>query len=54
MFENGVVDIHDSANRNQVRLIYGTWLANGMFIEMEAPDERRRMKRFVKVGEWAT
>jgi hypothetical protein len=48
------LDPENKGHRTRVATLLKVWIANGMFVEVEALDEKRMKRRFIEVGEAAS
>jgi AAA domain len=48
------LDVSDAAPLARVKSLLKTWLASGALKVVTKPDEQRKEKKFVEVGQWAT
>ena len=46
------VDVEDPAKKAKVKQLLKTWISNDVFEIEEQKDDKRRVKKFVRVGEW--
>ncbi len=47
------IDVSNKSGKAKVAALIKTWMATGMFIEVEGRDAGRKSRRFVEVGEFA-
>ena len=46
------VDVEDPAKKAKVKQLLKTWISNEVLEIEEQKDDKRRVKKFVRVGEW--
>ena len=47
------IDIEDAGERAKIRMLLKTWIKNGMLAVVEALDDNRNPRKFVRVKQWA-
>ena len=47
------LDPADKAQKEKIKRVLKSWVANGMFVVVEGTDEKRNKRQFVEVGEAA-
>jgi hypothetical protein len=47
-------DLQSAPLQNRVKSLLKTWLASGALKVVSKPDETRRERKFIEVGQWAT
>ena len=48
------LDVEKPADRKRIQAMLAVWIETNALKIVEKPDERRKLKRFIEVGEWAT
>ncbi len=48
------LDVGNKKDRARIATLLKTWIASGVLKVVERADEKRKLKDFVEVGEWAS